>query len=180
MLHPVSVIENDGVTGQDIHFETGKPVTFRHLRNTKPAPNLSKQTIPYAHGPKTDPYQQGIEPHGRYMMFNGHTDQADKDWEVGQTQFKNPLVINFTQDPNDHYGPKGWKARLSQAFGGKTGKALSMAVAKAGYDGIVTVWMQDDQPAHTKEIVDLRMFHRAVNPTQAWVLLNCKFSSRTV
>ncbi len=42
---------------------------------------------------------------------------------------------------------------------GLTGKRLSQAIAKAGYDGIVTVKKKDGQPIDTSEIVDLRMFH---------------------
>lgn len=62
--------------------------------------------------------------------------------EYGEVTFNNPLVID-----NDSLS---WKKQLSDSFGGKTGKYLSEAVIKAGYDGIVTT-----ENGHTSEVVNL-------------------------
>jgi len=128
----------------DIEFETGKPVTFPFMKNTEPAPYFGEK------------YQQHIEPHGRYMVLDElPEDQPQGTWQKGTVTFQNPLVIRFTGDPDVFYGDSSWKAELSRAFDGKTGLELSKAIHAAGFDGIITVWVQGDEPAHVKEIVDL-------------------------
>lgn len=132
------------VTENGIRFATGTPVRFQFLRNTEKAPRTSK-------------FGQDIEPSGRYLTHNSYPNPQGPPpgWETGEVAFQNPLVL--AHDEQDLYGPKGWKARLSEAFGGLTGKSLSQAVADAGFDGIVTV-----KPSYgeTSEIVDLSMFRR--------------------
>jgi hypothetical protein len=133
-------------------FETGKPVTVRFVRNTRPAPKLR----PY----EEDRYQQRIDPAGRYMVHNPDPGRLPPDWESGNARFERPLVIALNTDPrNPIYDQNSWKVRLSRRFGGKTGKALSLAIRRAGYDGVVTVTLDGKcRPIDTREIVDLTMF----------------------
>jgi hypothetical protein len=127
-------------------FETGRPVRFRYMHNTESAPYLGAR------------YGQDIEPHGTYLL----EDEAEgwkhplPGWEYGWVEFRNPLVLSFTLEPDeDHYGPHGWKQRLVDEYG-KKGKALTKALRRDGYDGVVTYWDQPGHgPSYTKEIVDL-------------------------
>ena len=131
-------------------FKTGTPVQFKYARNTEKAPHFGSI------------YQQDIEPYGRYMIQQ-YVDDKDlpKNWESGTASFKNPLVIAFNAVPFNGYDDKSWKAEVSRRFGGKTGLALSKAIVKAGYDGIVTVDLgPDGKPYDTREIVDLRWLHQ--------------------
>lgn len=139
-LIPVKVVEGGKV------FETGQPVTFRTIRNTQPAPNLGSK------------FQQDIEPAGRYLQ---HLDwdpgdrPANQGWEFGEITLESPLVISFTTDGPDSptlYGPGSWKARLNKVFKAK-GCALTKAIRAAGYDAVVTVWVQGGVPGGTREIV---------------------------
>lgn len=134
-------------------FATGEPVAFRYMRSTEKSPYLGAR------------FGQDIEPAGVYLLQDD-SDAAEhpvRGWEYGVASFQSPLVLSFTLEPDEpHYGPYGWKARLSRAFGRK-GKALSRALSRAGYDGIVTVWVQSGRPSYTKEIVDLT-FGRALEP----------------
>lgn len=118
-------------------FETGRPVQFRYLRNTEPAPNF---------GPR---FGQDIEPAGRYLLHNPNPGDLAPHWEKGQIAFKNPLVLQLSTGENV-YGPNGWKAHLQRTFKAKR-KALSCKLLKAGYDGIVTC-----DEYGTREIVDLQ------------------------
>lgn len=126
-------------------FETGVPVEFEYSRNTQPAPN---------YGPE---FQQDIEPSGRYMTKSYPNSQLDY-LETGNIKFENPLVMYLTESEERIYGDKSWKKRLHDAYDGLTGKALSRAIAKDGYDGVVTVSTYRGKPVETSEIVDLRMF----------------------
>lgn len=140
----VSVVE------YGVRFETGVPVTVRYLRNTRPSPKP---------GP-TDQYQQRIEPAGRYMIHNPDPGRISPGWESGMVRFESPLVIPLNSAPDEPvYGPSSWKAELSRAYKGKTGKALSRAIVRSGYDAIVTVTLDKHcRPIDTREIVDLTMF----------------------
>jgi hypothetical protein len=127
-------------------FETGRPVKFRYMRSTERAPFLGSR------------FGQDIEPAGRYLLEDDHGahEHPQDGWEYGWVEFDSPLVIPFTAAPDEpHYGPAGWKATLSRAYGGKTGRALTKAIRADGYDSIVTVWLQGGRPSYTKEIVDL-------------------------
>jgi hypothetical protein len=136
-------------TENGIEFTTGKPVRFPYIHNTERSPRM---------GPR---FGQDLEPHGRYIQYHSNPDPAGlpKNMVSGEIEFKNPLVIAHA--PDDIYGPQGWKARLSRAHGGLTGKRLSQALARAGHDGIVTV---DPRHRVSSEIVDLTMFHRPPAP----------------
>lgn len=131
-----------------VHFETGKPVTFPFFRNTSSSRN---QKI--AHD---DPYQQKIEPAGRYLSHNHDPDgPLPSGHEKGVVTFKKPLVLHLSNDEGKIYGENSWKKVLHKHYK-KTGKQLSKAIAKDGYDGIVTI-----NKYSTSEIVDLTMFHKS-------------------
>lgn len=132
------------------YFKTGTPVEFKYMRNTKSAPNFASTNH--------DPYQQNVEPHGRYMIQHpGNEFELQKGWESGVASFKNPLVIPLNTVHGNVYDENSWKIYVSKKFGGKTGLKLSKAIRKAGYDGIITLGIgPDGQPYDTREIVDLR------------------------
>lgn len=125
-------------------FATGRPVTMRYMRNLAPAAKTPKGS---------DPFQQSIEPAGRYMLHqaDSHTPQG---WSTGEVTFKSPLVLLWGNSGT--YDGESWKARLAQLFGAK-GRSLSSKIAAAGFDGIVTVDNVRGQ-LMSSEIVDLTMF----------------------
>lgn len=132
--------------GNTVTFSTGKPVKIQYMYNPEKSPNFGKQ------------FQQHIEPHGRYMLHNTHSDPNNPNvpkWIYGETTFNRPLVIPFgdvTPTAEDYYGPGGWKNILYQVYG-VGGAALTQKLRGEGYDAIVTV---DTATGETKEIVDLR------------------------
>lgn len=84
-------------------------------------------------------YGQNIEPAGEYMnMDELYQERPDKymlpNYEYGFITFRKPLILDFI-DTTD----KGWKRTVSSMFNSLTGKRLSNAIKKAGYDGIITV-----------------------------------------
>ena len=122
-------------------FKTGKAVTFNDMRNTQPAPRH----------PDPSRFGQDIEPSGKYMILDTKPERTKEyfpEMEQGSITFKNPIVIENITTTGE---PEGWKSRLSVAFGGKKGKALTKELIKKGYDGIVTV---DND--HTSEIISLK------------------------
>ena len=97
-------------------------------------------------------YQQDIEPAGRYLLHR--TDMESEPahgWEVGEITFKHPLVLSFNTSGQIAYDATSWKARLENHYG-LVGKALTQALIRDGYDGIVTVLGNE-----THEIVDLKL-----------------------
>ena len=131
-------------------FETGKPVSFTYHHETQHAPK------PKAGAP--DRFQQRVEPAGRYVSAVPDGAAPTTTGMVGSISFNNPLVVyeNTGTGPGI-YDDQSWKMNLSRAYSGKKGKALSAAIAKDGYDGIVTVGKYG-----TGEIVDLRYLHTGV------------------
>jgi hypothetical protein len=109
---------------QSMSFETGKPAKFEYMRNLEPSP----KNIP------GDPYQQKIEPAGKYMS-QGKTDAPN--YESGTMVFVNPLVLPLNTTEGNIYDENSWKMRLYKKFK-KKGKALTQHLLKLGYDGIIT------------------------------------------
>lgn len=136
------------VTEYEETFETGVPVRVQYVRGTRPAPPP----------PVGDPYQQRIEPAGRYMIHSPYPGDLPASWECGAVLFRRPLVIALNGRPSPlgrTYDEHSWKAALSRAYG-LTGAALSTAIVRDGFDGIVTVALRrDGEPLDTREIVDL-------------------------
>ena len=147
LLTGLAEITEDGVL-----FATNVPVAFRYARNTQPSPKP---------GPG-DPFQQHIEPAGIYVGPNPSSgSEALPNVEVGIMHFTAPLVLIQVYPASGSYrGPENWKTRLSAAFGGKKGVALSKAILAEGYDGIVTVAV--GRTSYVSETVDLR-------PAAGWV-----------
>lgn len=124
-------------------FETGVPVAVRFLRNTGKAPSPP---------PVGDPYQQRIEPAGRYMIHNPDPGELPRGWEQGEVRFENPLVLWFNLRPGQYYDDGSWKKLLSKHYGGKRGLQLSKAIVRSGHDAVITVM---PGAMDTREIVDL-------------------------
>ena len=97
-------------------------------------------------------YGQNLEPSGEYMTFipqgTPHVDLPN--YQYGVIEFEKPLVLEHKST-----GENGWKKDLSEMYGGKTGKALSNAVMKDGYDAIVT-WDEFKGQWSWSEIVNLK------------------------
>lgn len=84
-------------------------------------------------------YGQNIEPAGEYMIMDELYEERPNNYmlpnyEYGFITFSKPLILDFI-DTTD----KGWKKTLSDKYKGLTGKRLSNAIKKDGYDGIITV-----------------------------------------
>lgn len=119
-------LNQSNVTTAAADAETGKPMTVYFARNT-----VSSK----GNAPAGMDFGQKIEPAGEYMVIQeaDMSDQGGDGWAYGSIQFRNPLVLEHKDTTSS-----GWKKDLSDMFGGKTGKALSKAVQKAGHDAIVT------------------------------------------
>lgn len=126
-----------------VRFETGVPVVFPFLRNTEPSPYLGAT------------YQQDIEPAGRYLLHDPAPGRPPlRGWEKGTVRLTSPLVLRATGSER-LYDDTSWKSVLFEVFGRRSGAALSRAILRAGFDGVVTV--RGDE---TLEIVDLTPLRR--------------------
>lgn len=92
-------------------------------------------------------FGQDLEPSGRYLSESGGV--TPDGWESGTVRFEKPLHMHFGES-GLYSEDDNWKRRLSDFYGGKTGRSLSEAVRADGYDGIVT-----HDKYGTSEIVDL-------------------------
>jgi len=144
------------VNENGVRFESGVPVTFDFMRNTERSPYIGST------------YQQDIEPAGRYLLHRPPSSVRQSPWEFGTTTFNNPLVLAFNTG-DAVYDERSWKAQLQRAYG-KTGKTLSRALLKEGYDGIVTVELsRAGKPLGTSEIVDLRVVKNSASSGEKWI-----------
>jgi hypothetical protein len=108
------------------HVATGVPIKLYYLHNTE-------SSRKYAKFHNCD-YGEQLAPAGEYMVVDYvPLKPPAKTWIAGEISFKNPLVLDHKNTTST-----GWKKDLSDMFGGKTGKALSNAVMRKGYDGIIT------------------------------------------
>ena len=128
----------DSETG--LEMKTGQPITFNYVHNPVKSPNFG------------DRYQQDIEPAGRFVSPISGNGGETKGYNYGQITFKSPLILEW----GSGYDATGWKKRLSDAFGGKKGRALSRAIYNAGYDGIITTSALKSGVQYASETVDLR------------------------
>ena len=79
-------------------------------------------------------YGQNIEPAGEYMNMDTMQGKHKIDgYEYGTIQFKKPLVLEHINTSDT-----GWKKTVSDMYNGLTGKKLTEALIKDGYDAIVT------------------------------------------
>ena len=113
--------QNSGYVDSGKEFKTGQKVVFSYAHNKTKSPYFGKK------------YQQDIEPFGKYMTLRPN-DHNLENYEYGTQTFNNPLVIE-----NGLYGREGagWKKLLSDKYK-QTGKGLTDALIKDGYDGIIT------------------------------------------
>lgn len=128
-------------------FKTGKPVTFDFMHNTESATDI------FGKPKKGDQFKRDLEPSGRYVNQTSDASKVDTSGRMiaGTLTFNNPLVLdtrNWKQDLYDHYK--------------KRGKQLSKALIDDGFDGVVTVNL-DDRPnrSYVSEILDLTTFDEA-------------------
>ncbi|WP_278383005.1 LPD38 domain-containing protein [Alteromonas mediterranea] len=142
-------------------FETGKPVTFPYLHNKDSATKM------FGIPDKESPFGRGFEPSAKYVTYHDGDKPSYGDFETGEITFNNPLVID-----NDNLN---WKQALSESYGGKTGKALSKAIIKDGFDGIVTV-----DGKSISEIVDLTTFDESKALFSAAGTVTSNTNTRTV
>lgn len=95
-----------------------------------------------------DMMAQSIEPSGEYVAHDtGSNVVKIPNATYGTITFRNPLVLEWKTS-----GHGGWKSDLSSMFGGKTGKRLTNAIRKAGYDGVVTI---DSKKRYIMESVNI-------------------------
>ena len=79
-------------------------------------------------------FGQNIEPAGEYMnMDDTKGTHKIEGYEYGTIQFKKPLVLEHINTSDT-----GWKKTVSDMYNGLTGKKLTKALIKDGYDAIVT------------------------------------------
>lgn len=118
-----------------------EPMSMTFMRNT-----VSSKLVA-----NNDDFAQSIEPSGRYMIKD---DMPDRDlnpgWERGEITFTQPLYIEWGDINEGYHHEDNWKQRLSRHYGGKTGKELSLALRREGFDAIVT-----HDKYGTSEIIDL-------------------------
>ena len=97
--------------------------------------NLDNHTAYY--GSK---FGQNLEPSGEYMIMDTlYEDHLNgkyliPNYEYGFITFKKPLILDFINTTDT-----GWKKTLSDMYKGKTGKILSTAIKKDGYDAVITI-----------------------------------------
>ena len=142
-------------------FETGKAVTFPYLHNKDSATKM------FGIPDKESPFGRGYEPSAKYVTYHDGDKPSYGSFETGEITFNNPLVID-----NDNLN---WKQALSESYGGKTGKALSKAIIKDGFDGIVTV-----DGKTISEIVDLTTFDESKALFSATGTITGNTNTRTV
>ena len=127
------------------NIDNANPTTDADIRYSLSDENINKVTddgltMTYVRVPnKNTPYYgstfgQNIEPAGEYMSMDTLKGKNKIDgYEYGTIQFKKPLVLEHINTSDT-----GWKKTVSDMYKGLTGKKLSKALIKDGYDAIVT------------------------------------------
>ena len=98
-------------------------MTYVHIKNN----GLVNTTMDFG---------QKLEPSGEYMnmdVLEGQNKIPLPNYEYGTITFTKPLILE-----HKNTNSTGWKKDLSEMYGGKTGKALSNAIKKDGYDAVMT------------------------------------------
>lgn len=120
---PTAIVTKKGGTKYSLNEVTEDGLTMTYVR----VPNQNTQNYGSTYG-------QNIEPAGEYMSMDTMQGSHKIDgYEYGTIQFKKPLVLEHINT-----GATGWKKTVSDMYGGLTGKKLSAALIKDGYDAIVT------------------------------------------
>jgi len=125
LTKPVVPVNTEGaqfLKGMDTgNVRTGIPIKFHYLRSTEKAPQRGAE------------FGQDIEPAGQYINIRYDDKQLNPGMEAGVYELKNPMVIE-----NPTGSTVDWKKQLSKEYGGLTGKELTKALKRDGYDGIIT------------------------------------------
>ena len=117
--------------------QDGKVTTLPYRKNLEKSPRDT-----------ADSFAQSVEPKGDYINYHEPEWGTNlPNYEYGNISFAKPLVLE-----HESTGHGGWKTKLSEKYGGKTGTALANAVKKDGYDGIITV---DSKAGEISEVVNL-------------------------
>lgn len=132
-LKPSNAI--DSIRAEDLgtYIGTGMPLEMGFIRNPVPAPDMGME------------FGQHIEPVGKYMNLTPKAGVTDETYERGTVRFENPLVIEGETS-------RLWKAELSYEYGGLGREALTRALWKDGYDGII-VMKSTRRGYHTTEAI---------------------------
>lgn len=77
-------------------------------------------------------YGQDVEPAGKYVVVGPPRGEG---WEFETVAVSNPLVLPFG---GGYQEQSNWKRVLTETYGGLTGRRLSAALRKDGFDAIVT------------------------------------------
>ena len=130
-------VDNSQNTSEnEINTLTNDGITMTYVRN----PNTNTKNYGTTYG-------QNLEPAGEYMSMDTLKGEYKvPGFEYGTITFKNPLVIEH-KDTTE----KGWKKDLSDKYNGLTGRELSNAIKKDGYDAIMT----QDKDGNFIEIINL-------------------------
>lgn len=152
-LDLVEYVELPAFGRQPVRWATGAPVIFDYSHNTEPSPYYGAR------------YGQDLEPAGRYVVtYTLDPKHRLPGHHYGTIRFVNPVVLASVWPVEGQYGgAEGWKHKLSAAFGGKRGLALTRALITAGYDGIVTITLpgaHSSQGPYLSEIVELGVMSR--------------------
>lgn len=154
---------NNSIPSQKKDVNTTTKYSIQESENNSGSFNLPKNKInkltdkgivmTYVRNPNTQTanygttYGQNLEPAGEYMSMD--TMQGEykiPGFEYGTIEFGNPLVIEHKDTTAN-----GWKKDLSERYNGLTGRKLSEAIKKDGYDAIMT----QDVEGNFIEIVNL-------------------------
>jgi len=115
--------EKNATTSSKINVLTDEGLTMTYVR----VPNQNTRNYGSTYG-------QNIEPAGEYMSMDTMQGQHKiEGYEYGTIQFKKPLVLEHISTSDT-----GWKKTVSDMYNGLTGKKLTQALIKDGYDAIVT------------------------------------------
>ncbi|WP_339898295.1 LPD38 domain-containing protein [uncultured Gilvimarinus sp.] len=130
-------------------LKTGSPITFDFIHNTESATDIFGVPEPGA------PFGREYEPSGRYVIVTRNKDSVDTSGNLisGTLTFDNPMVVEADGT--------SWKKELSEKYGGKTGKDLSLALIGDGYDGVVTV-EKAGRERYISEVLDLTTFDPSI------------------
>lgn len=146
----------EGVEIAGQKFVTGNPVTVPYLRRTSSATKL------FGLPDQDSPFDRGYEPSGKYVMHN-ESGKVPPDaqnmvdsgaMEAGEVKLDSPLVL----EAGSYGDASSWKRKVSEQFGGKTGKELSKAIIAAGYDGVIAIESKAARKPIIAEVVDLTTF----------------------
>lgn len=127
------------------NIDNTNPTTDADIRYSLSEENINKVTedgltMTYVRVPNQNTqnygstYGQNIEPAGEYMSMDTSKGKHKIDgYEYGTIKFKKPLVLEHINTSDT-----GWKKTVSDMYNGLTGKKLTNALIKDGYDAIVT------------------------------------------